>query len=160
MEAQKAAGRAAWKGSGQAALAASWLAFRNDGLRSLFTGYQETTGSTQVAALISDDEPTTQLTTGQTGSLVTQSTPMYAESGGQVGDTGTVGWDGGEAIIIDTIKPVDGLIAHHIQVTKGTLKIGSPIELSVDIPRRDRIRLNTQQPIYSMPHCDKYLENM
>jgi alanyl-tRNA synthetase len=142
MEAQKAAGRAAWKGSGEASLEAAWFELRRQGLRTEFSGYSLDTQGAEVTGLVHDGASVQTLTKGQTGSILTQQTPFYAESGGQVGDTGIIRWEGGEARVLDTASPVDGLVAHRVEVVSGTLETGREVELEVDTSRRDRTRLN------------------
>jgi alanyl-tRNA synthetase len=74
--------------------------------------------------------------------VVLDQTPFYGESGGQVGDTGTLRGPGLEVAVTDTRKPVAPLVVHHGRVAAGTLRVGDRVELEVDGPRRDRIRAN------------------
>ena len=138
---QKAAGRAAWKGSGEEAVSAVWheLARTKPGR---FTGYERDSEVTAVTALVSEGAEVTMLPEGSEGSLTTASTPFYAESGGQAGDTGVIRWDGGEAEVLDTRKPAGDLHVHDVRVVRGTLRAGQDVELHVDALRRNRARLN------------------
>jgi len=75
--------------------------------------------------------------------LLTNQTPFYGESGGQMGDTGFVSSDKGlRAIVQDTSKPLGRLHAHHLTVEQGELRVGDTVHLAVDAERRDRVRAN------------------
>ena len=78
---------------------------------------------------------------GNARMLVNQ-TPFYAESGGQVGDVGTVSWDGGSARITDTKRIPSGIFVHHIDIDSGTLVKGQDVRLQIDVARRLRLRAN------------------
>ncbi len=138
---QKAAGRAAWKGSGEESVSAIWhdLARNRPGK---FSGYELDSEASVVTGLVSEGAEVTMLPEGSEGLLVAASTPFYAESGGQAGDTGVIRWDGGEAEVTETSKPTGDLHVHHVKVTKGTLRVDQAIELHVDAARRNRSRLN------------------
>jgi alanyl-tRNA synthetase len=143
MAAQKAAARAAWKGSGAAADDEVWfdIAEREGG--SEFTGYSSTEGEGRVVALVVDGKEIQQAGTGQDVIVLTNQTPFYGESGGQTGDAGSITGDKGLAIAVaDTSKPLGRLHAMHGKVTSGTISVGDTIHLKVDAERRDRIRAN------------------
>ena len=74
--------------------------------------------------------------------MVVNQTPFYAESGCQIGDTGTVAWDGGQANVLDTVKTPSGLFVHHIEVIDGILAIDVAVRLEIDVTRRLRLRAN------------------
>ncbi|MFY9397194.1 MAG: alanine--tRNA ligase [Desulfomonilia bacterium] len=80
-----------------------------------------------------------ELAQGRTGRLITDVTPFYGESGGQVGDTGTITSDGASARVVDTSKTESGIIIHQVEVTSGSLKKGQSVTLSVDRSRRRSI---------------------
>jgi alanyl-tRNA synthetase len=79
---------------------------------------------------------------GHEGDVLAHITPFYAASGGQVGDTGWIRWEHGEARVLDSWKPVGQLHAHRVRVHKGILRAGMSIRLEVDSDRRDRSRRN------------------
>ncbi len=79
---------------------------------------------------------------GDSVELITDQTPFYGESGGQVGDTGTIGSASAKVVIDDSHKPITGLVTHRGRVESGSLRVGDSLELNVDSARRDRTRRN------------------
>jgi alanyl-tRNA synthetase len=143
MAEQKAAARAAWKGSGARASEDVWFDIAEEQGSTEFTGYAGTTGEGVVTAIVKDGARVDQAGAGDSVIILTNQTPFYGESGGQMGDAGTVTGDNGfEAEVADTSKPLGRLHAHHAVVKSGTLKIGDPVKLEVDADRRNRIRAN------------------
>jgi alanyl-tRNA synthetase len=143
MAQQKAAARAAWKGSGAAADEDVWfdIAEREGGTE--FTGYASTEGEGQVVALVVDGHEVPQASAGEEVVVLTNQTPFYGESGGQAGDAGTItGDDGLGMAIADTAKPLGRLHAMRGRVNGGAIAVGDTVRLKVDAERRDRIRAN------------------
>ncbi|HUQ13595.1 MAG TPA: alanine--tRNA ligase [Novosphingobium sp.] len=143
MARQKAAARAAWKGSGETGSDELWfdLAERHGGTE--FTGYSSTEGEGEVLALIKDGVEIASAEAGDEVIVLTNQTPFYGESGGQTGDAGTISTpDGLRLGVRDTSKPLGRLHAHHATVEAGRIGIGQTVHLSVDAERRDRIRAN------------------
>ncbi|MCR9163037.1 MAG: alanine--tRNA ligase [Nannocystaceae bacterium] len=108
---------------------------------SAFTGYGETAGTAKVVALVQAGESVASASAGSV-EVVLDTTPMYAESGGQVGDTGTLSFEGGRVDVTDVKKPVGGLHVHIGTLTEGPLRVGDTVEVRVDEARRDAIRRN------------------
>jgi alanyl-tRNA synthetase len=143
MARQKAAARAAWKGSGQAAEGELWFDIAEREGASEFTGYSSTAGEGQVVALVQDGREVAQAQAGSDVTVLTNQTPFYGESGGQMGDTGTISGDGGLRIAVtDTSKPLGKLHAHHGRIESGAIKVGDTVHMAIDAERRDRIRSN------------------
>ncbi|BAK66213.1 alanyl-tRNA synthetase [Sphingobium sp. SYK-6] len=143
MAAQKAAARAAWKGSGQKASEDVWFDIAESEGSTEFTGYMGESGEGRVVALVKDGVRVDRATAGDHVSIVTNQTPFYGESGGQAGDTGMVrGADGLVATVTDTSKPLGRIHAHHAVIEAGTLSVGDIVSLAVDGPRRARVRAN------------------
>jgi alanyl-tRNA synthetase len=143
MAEQKAAARAAWKGSGEKASDEVWFDIAEEHGSTEFTGYSGDEGEGQVVALVKDGQRVEQATAGDELILVTNQTPFYGESGGQIGDAGTItGEQGFEAKVEDTSKPLGRVHAHHAKVAKGTVKVGDAVRLRVDAERRGRVRAN------------------
>ncbi|MBS0482441.1 MAG: alanine--tRNA ligase [Proteobacteria bacterium] len=143
MARQKAAARAAWKGSGQAADGEVWFDIAERAGATEFTGYSATTGEAQVVALIRDGKEVDSAGPGDAVSVIVNQTPFYGESGGQMGDAGTItGGEGLRLTVDDTAKPLGRLHAHQARVDAGTIKVGDMVRLDIDIARRDAIRAN------------------
>jgi alanyl-tRNA synthetase len=142
MEGQREMGRANWSGSGQAATAGEWLAVREARGGSRFSGYDGPQGVGEVLALVRDGQRVEFAETGETVEAVFDQTPFYAESGGQVGDTGHISWTGGEGRVVDTQKQAGDLHVHRIEITSGQLAVGTKVELSVDADKLVRTRAN------------------
>ena len=137
---------AAMQGQRDKAKAASKFgAVSGDGLKTdvktEFLGYAGTENSCEVAALFKDGDAVDELAEGDDGAVVLASTPFYAESGGQIGDTGILVTDGKLFRVDDTQKSGDANV-HFGAVEQGSLKVGDSIEAVVDAERRQAIRLN------------------
>src|SRR5438045_1119659 len=102
MESQKAKARASWSGSGDAATENIWFPLREKLGATEFLGYDTESAEGVVTALVKDGKDADSLKTGESGSIVLNQTPFYAESGGQVGDTGMMLGEGGEFRVTDT----------------------------------------------------------
>jgi alanyl-tRNA synthetase len=131
-----------WKGSGEAATEAVWFGLRDKVGATEFLGYDTETAEGVVAALVKDGQEVSTLKKGESGAVVLNQTPFYGESGGQVGDTGTMSADGVRLRIASTQKKVGDLFVHSGTVEEGTLKVGMPLALTVDHDRRGAIRQN------------------
>jgi alanyl-tRNA synthetase len=143
MAQQKAAARAAWKGSGQAADSEVWFDIAEREGASEFTGYVSTSGDGQVVALVKDGAEVASASAGEDVVVLTNQTPFYGESGGQIGDSGVIsGGDGLRITVSDTSKPLGRLHAHRGTVAAGTIRVGDTVHLQVDAARRDAIRAN------------------
>ncbi|ASM72393.1 MULTISPECIES: alanine--tRNA ligase [Roseobacteraceae] len=141
MAEQKAKARAAWSGSGEAADAAVWFDVADTGGTTDFLGYDTETAEGQIVALVQDGALVDAVATGQTVQIALNQTPFYAESGGQVGDTGLIRTESGSARITDTRKTA-GVFTHTATVEQGSLSKGQSVVLEVDHARRTSIRAN------------------
>ncbi|MFT4731639.1 MAG: alanyl-tRNA synthetase [Gammaproteobacteria bacterium] len=103
-----------------------------------FTGYSEVSGSSVVLDIIVDN--TTVAEASNDALILLKATPFYAESGGQVGDTGLISSSTGKAQVVDTVK-LGQAFAHKVKI-EGVIKVGDKVELVVDRARRDRIKAN------------------
>ncbi len=146
MERQRAEARKAWQGSGDAATEKVWFELRDQLGASDFLGYATEVAEGRVTALVVDGAPVQHAKQGQSIALIANQTPYYGESGGQVGDTGTITGlivgSGGplEITITDTQKKLDALHVHLGTVTKGTVKVGDEVLFKVDGARRSSVR--------------------
>ncbi|MCK1403021.1 alanine--tRNA ligase [Bradyrhizobium sp. 4] len=141
MERQKAKARESWKGSGEAASEAIWFPLREKLGATEFLGYETESAEGVVTALVKDGKEATSLKAGDTGAIVLNQTPFYAESGGQVGDTGVLTGEGGIKFrVTDTQKKLGDFFVHVGMVESGELKLGTALQLEVDHGRRFSIR--------------------
>jgi alanyl-tRNA synthetase len=129
MEKQKAQARAAGKFKMDKAL--DYSGAGND-----FVGYDDLTANAKVLALYADGNAVTELTAGQAGVVVLDTTPFYAESGGQVGDQGMIHNAGGQFNVADTLKIKADVFGHHGEVKTGSLKVGDAVQAHVDMALR------------------------
>ena len=107
-----------------------------------FLGYDTTEADSTVDFVANDEELIMRAEAGQTAYIVSKATPFYAESGGQVGDTGTIVTLTGKAEVTDTQKVVGGKIAHTVKITEGYIEAGQTAHFSVDAERRMAIARN------------------
>ncbi|MGF1625639.1 MAG: alanine--tRNA ligase [Alphaproteobacteria bacterium] len=143
MARQKAAARASWAGSGEAATESVWLEIRQDQGATEFLGYDTTEAEGVVGAIVVDGASVSEAMSGQTAMVVTNQTPFYAESGGQMGDVGTLADAAGATLTVtNTTKKAGDLHVHVGTVSGGVLKVGQPVTLKVDAAHRDRLRAN------------------
>ena len=143
MDRQREKARAAWAGSGDIATESVWFPLREKLGASEFLGYETETAEGAVAALVKDGKEVEGLKAGEVGAIVLNQTPFYAESGGQVGDTGVLTGEGGVKFrVSDTQKKAGDLFVHQGTVEQGTVKVGTALQLAVDHGRRSAIRAN------------------
>jgi len=133
---QRGKSRQAWKGSGEGELTPLYKEFASGGLFVTFTGYDRTKDTGRITAIIKDGRLVDSTVDGDTVEVITDQTPFYGESGGQVGDKGIIEADAGIAEVLDTKKPLLNLIVHHAVIKKGTLWVGDKVELRVDEQKR------------------------
>jgi alanyl-tRNA synthetase len=141
MEAQKQKARASWAGSGETKDAAIWFDIAEASGATEFLGYDTEVAEGQVLALVSGGARVAEAAAGAAVQVVLNQTPFYAESGGQVGDSGWLSTDTGKAKITDT-KKSQGVFIHLAEVTEGKLLPGQGAALVVDHARRAAIRAN------------------
>ena len=141
MEAQRQKGREGWVGSGGVAVADLYRTLEADG-GTRFTGYDAVQGSAVVRALVVDGEAADEATAGQDVEVVVDVTPFYAESGGQVGDTGRIEAAGVSILVHDTTKPAGSVFVHVGTVDAGSVQVGDAVTLQVDEARRGDIQRN------------------
>ncbi len=141
MEKARETSKASWKGQGVSANDAHVIQFAQGASKTKFTGYDETQSSAQILKLSDGQRVVDALKAGQSGLLIADRTPFYAEGGGQVGDRGSIKIDGGEAKVGDCTK-IDETYIHHITITKGELKTKTKIELFVDDSSRRATQRN------------------
>ena len=143
MERQRTEARAAWAGSGETADDAIWFAIAQAKGATEFLGYATVTAEGEVVALLADGKEIESAEAGAELAVVTNQTPFYGESGGQVGDTGVLASAKGAAFTVtDTRKMPGGLHVHLGKLTGGALALGEAVAMRVDAARRGMIRAN------------------
>ncbi len=143
MERQRAAARRSWSGSGEAATDRTWFEVRDAVGATEFLGYDTTTAEGVVTALLVDGDRVETAAEGDEVLFVVNQTPFYGESGGQMGDTGTIRAAGGATLTVtDTQKKLGDVFVHVARIDGGAVAVGDAVELTVDADRRDRLRAN------------------
>jgi alanyl-tRNA synthetase len=143
MEHQRERSRAAWVGSGEAATEAVWFGLRDEMGATEFLGYETESAEGVVTAILRDGVCVAEAGIGEEVGVVVNQTPFYAESGGQLGDTGIIfSPSGAEFAVRDTVKKAGDLYLHLGTVSRGVLHAGDVVELRVDGDRRRRLRAN------------------
>ena len=143
MARQRDEARKSWVGSGEAAAEAVWFTVREEIGATEFLGYETETAEGIVLAILRGGARVAEAAAGDEIAVVVNQTPFYAESGGQVGDTGVMFTSGGaELAVIDTVKQAGDLHVHLGRLTHGVLRQGDAVELRVDGVRRRRLRAN------------------
>jgi alanyl-tRNA synthetase len=143
MAEQRAAARAAWKGSGDKASDDVWFDIDEAFGATEFTGYVSAEGEAQVLALVKDGVRVDRAEAGDKVIVVTNQTPFYGESGGQAGDAGILSNTKRLRIVVDdTSKPLGRIIAHHGTIEAGSIAVNDMLLLAIDADRRARLRAN------------------
>ncbi|MCB1448569.1 MAG: alanine--tRNA ligase [Nitratireductor sp.] len=140
MERQKAEARSHWAGSGDAADEKVWFTIRDRCGSTEFLGYETEAAEGVVQALVADGAEVESVSAGSQVAIIVNQTPFYGESGGQIGDSGEIRFEGGVARVNDTKKKGEGLFVHFAEVLSGTLKRGTAVELEVDHKGRAGVR--------------------
>ncbi|GLO70494.1 alanine--tRNA ligase [Phaeobacter inhibens] len=141
MAEQKAKARAAWSGSGESADSTIWFDVADQAGTTDFLGYETEAAEGQIMALVVDGAQVAEAGVGTDVQVVLNQTPFYAESGGQVGDSGEIRVDGGVVRVTDT-KKAAGVFIHFGKVESGMITKGAAAQLEVDHLRRSAIRAN------------------
>ena len=143
MAEQKAKARAAWKGSGAKASDDLWFDLAEEHGATEFTGYSGDEGEGVVLAIVRDGQRVERAEIGQTVEVLLNQTPFYAESGGQIGDTGKlITLNGFVGEVEDTSKLLAKLHVLRTKVVEGELSVGETVHQVVDAERRNRVRAN------------------
>ena len=142
MNNQKAMARAAWKGSGAKASDDVWFDISERAGATEFTGYAASEGEGQVVALVKDGIEVQSAATNDAVTVITNQTPFYGESGGQMGDAGIISSSNMRGEVTDTAKPIGRLHAHQVTIGTGEIKVGDFVTLKIDTERRDSLRAN------------------
>jgi len=140
MERQRAEARKAWSGSGEAATETLWFEIREKAGATEFLGYDAEQAEGKVVALVAGGAVVDSVAAGTEAMLVVNQTPFYGESGGQLGDTGTITIGKARVTVTDTLKKLGDLIVHVGTVEGGPIAVGDDAHLAIDAERRDAVR--------------------
>ncbi len=141
MAEQRKRARAAWAGSGEAATETLWFDLKEKLGASEFLGYSTETAEGEILAIVANGQVVDSAVAGTEVSVILNQTPFYAESGGQVGDTGLISAGEGCRIVVkDTQKKLGDLFVHVGVVAHGEAKVGLAVQAEVDHARRSTIR--------------------
>ena len=142
MARQRAMARDAWQGSGDRGGGAAWFAVRDRLGPTEFVGYETTSATGEVLALVTDAGEIDAAGEGVVVDVLFDRTPFYAESGGQASDVGEVHWTGGSAELVSVAKEAGDLHVHRLKILSGQLQMSDRVTLDVDADRRTRTRAN------------------
>jgi alanyl-tRNA synthetase len=140
MAEQKSRARAAWAGSGDAANEQLWYDLRDQIGATEFLGYHSEASDASILALVVDGASVSAATAGQDVAIILNQTPFYAESGGQVGDTGILTAGTTRVVVRDTQKKLGDLIVHLGHIEAGSLSVRQTVHAELDHQRRSAIR--------------------
>ena len=140
MKKQRDMARAAWAGSGEAATETLWFDLQSRIGGTEFLGYDTEQAQGVITALVQDGKEVASVTGPTEFFLITNQTPFYAESGGQVGDTGRIFVGEHVVKITDTQKKLGNVFVHTARILTGPIKAGDAVTMQVDTVRRRAIR--------------------
>jgi len=142
MEKSKSLARANWKGSGDKSVEEKWFKIREELNPTEFLGYEFDKAEGVVIKISKDNKFVDSANTGSNVEIITNQTPFYGESGGQVGDQGVIFNSDCEIDITDTQKKMGDLFVHTGKIKNGSLKIGQSVNLEIDIEKRNNSKAN------------------
>ena len=129
-----------WKGSGDSSIDNLWFDIKDRMGATDFLGYASNKSEGVVRLILKDNHEVEVLKNNEEGIIITNQTPFYGESGGQVGDIGTISAEGFEFKVSDVQKKLGDLFVHYGKVQKGSIKLNENVELKIDVERRNNIR--------------------
>ena len=139
LDKQKANARKNWSGTGSTATEKIWFDIVSKSGTTDFLGYEENNGEAIIQDIIIKDNLTDNISANDDAIIILNQTTFYAESGGQIGDTGTISFDNSVFEVTDTKKKL-GLHLHYGKLKIGSLKVGDDVTLSIDTTRRNSLR--------------------
>ena len=142
MENNKKLARSNWKGSGDKSIEEKWFKIKEQLLPTEFLGYEFEKAEGIILKILKDNQFVETANTGDEVEIITNQTPFYGESGGQVGDQGLIQTSECKINIKDTQKKFGDLFVHIGKIEKGIIKIGENVNLSIDTTRRNNSKAN------------------
>ncbi len=142
MEKSKVLARANWKGSGDKSVEEKWFKIREELSPTEFLGYEFNKAEGVVLKISKDNKFVNNAKAGDKIEIITNQTPFYGESGGQVGDQGIIFNSDCKINIVDTQKKMRDLFVHTGKIEKGSIKVGQSVNLEIDIVKRNNSKAN------------------
>ena len=142
MEKSKALARANWKGSGDKTVEERWFKIREELNPTEFLGYEFDKAEGVIIKISKNDKFVQSASTGDEVEIITNQTPFYGESGGQVGDQGYIFSSECKIKINDTQKKMGDLFVHYGKIEKGTISTGQSVNLEIDVLKRNNSKAN------------------
>ncbi len=129
-----------WKGSGDSSQEQIWFGIKDKVGSTEFLGYEFNTSEGVVLSIVKDNKETEKLSANEEGAIVTNQTPFYGESGGQLGDTGKISVGDFIFEVNDTQKQLGDLFVHYGTLKNGEIKINDVVEMKIDEDRRENLK--------------------
>ncbi len=129
-----------WKGSGDSSVDEIWFGIKDKIGSTEFLGYESNQAEGVILSLIKDNKQSDSLEEGDEGMVILNQTPFYGESGGQVGDNGTISNGNNIFKVSDVQKKLGNLFVHYGKVEKGKFNLSDNVELKIDIERRENVK--------------------
>jgi alanyl-tRNA synthetase len=151
MEKQRTRARASWKG-GEKEIRPIYQELVRQELETEFTGYTRFRDvSGRILAIVKGEKRVSELAQGETGEIILDQTPFYAESGGQVADRGTLSTDTAQALVQDVYSPISGLRLHKVQIPEGRLRENDTVLANISLI--DRAHTNRNHTATHLMHA-------
>ena len=128
-----------WKGSGDSSEEQIWFSIKDKIGSTEFLGYESIQSEGVILNLIKELKEVKSLSNGDEGMIITNQTPFYGESGGQLGDKGTIVFGNSVFEVEDTQKKLGDLFVHYGSLKSGEMKLGHPVEMKIDVERRENL---------------------
>ena len=129
-----------WKGSGDSSVDEIWFGIKDKIGSTEFLGYESNQAEGVILSLIKNNKQSDSLKEGDEGMVILNQTPFYGESGGQVGDNGTISNGNNIFKVSDVQKKLGNLFVHYGKVEKGNFNLKDNVELKIDIERRENVK--------------------
>ena len=141
MNLQKETARQAWSGTGDKETDSTWINIKERQGEVKFLGYETSQTKSKVNSIVINNKEEKEVKIGEEAKVMTNESPFYGESGGQLGDIGNMKWKNGEALVLDT-KKFENLIIHFVKVIEGVLKVDDEVIMEIDLDRRNSLKIH------------------